>query len=218
MLRWLRARKVILLIHNARNMKGAAACPVLKIRWAMVSWVTARLCRPVCLGSVETSLMALGSAHLKAAQDAEVFSGHPCAGLCPASRRRATQDLGWQCGCMPSSHEACSRKVTECPFSDEVLSAGRELVFLVLELAGTKLPVRERPDGQPFFLAAIEELLRVSGDPDSAAFYASADSFAKCARLGVDVALPRAPAVFEEILRHRKCGEDAEWHHVDRTN
>ena len=99
-----------------------------------------------------------------------------------------------------------------------MVSAGRELLFLALELAGTKLPVRERPDGQPFFLAAIEELLRISGDPDSAALHTSADSFAEGVRLGVDVALPRVPAVFEAKVRHCKYGEDAEWQRVDRTN
>ena len=109
-------------------------------------------------------------------------------------------------------------KVAECPFSEELVNEGRELLFLALEMAGTELPVRERPEGQPFFLAAIEELLRISGDPDSAAFYTSADSFAKGVKLGVDVALPRVPAVFEEKVRHRKYGEDAEWQRVERAN
>ena len=62
-------------------------------------------------------------------------------------------------------------RVQSTPFSDELISAGRELLFTALEFAGSKLPVRERQGGQPFFLAAIEEFLRISGDPDSRAFY-----------------------------------------------
>ena len=49
----------------------------------------------------------------------------------------------------------------------------------MLESAGAVLPVRQRPKGQPFFLAALEEILRISSDPDYRAFYSSSVSFAK---------------------------------------
>ena len=75
-------------------------------------------------------------------------------------------------------------KITECPFSDELVAEGRELVFSMLESAGAVLPVRQRPKGQPFFLAALEEILSISGDPDYRAFYSSSVSFAKGVRLG----------------------------------
>ena len=67
--------------------------------------------------------------------------------------------------------------------------------------------VEERTPGQPFFLAAIEELLRLAGDPDSAAFYTGQDSFAKGVRLGVGVELPRVPAVFTAKDRWRSYPE-----------
>ena len=48
-----------------------------------------------------------------------------------------------------------------CPFSDELIQDGRELLFTALEMAGCKLPVRETPED---LLAAIEELLRISAE------------------------------------------------------
>ena len=58
------------------------------------------------------------------------------------------------------------------------------------------LPVDERPKGQPFYLPAIEEILRISGDPDFRAFYSSSQSFAKGVQLGVGIKLPHVLAVF----------------------
>ena len=101
-------------------------------------------------------------------------------------------------------------KITECPFSDELVAEGRELVFSMLESAGAVLPVRQRPKGQPFFLAALEEILRISGDPDYRAFYSSSVSFAKGVRLGHASRLPRVPAVFEKKTKWRRYAEDAE--------
>ena len=86
--------------------------------------------------------------------------------------------------------------VDSMPFSDELINAGREFLFTALEFAGSKLPVRERQAGQPFFLAAIEELLRISGDPDSRAYYTSRRSFARGVRVGPGAKLLRVPAVF----------------------
>ena len=95
-------------------------------------------------------------------------------------------------------------KVSDNPFSSEVLDEGRELLFNALEFAGAKLPVRERTEGQPFYLAAMEELLRLSGDPDSRVFFSSSVSFAKGVRLGPGVCLPRVPSVFEKKEKWRK--------------
>ena len=99
-------------------------------------------------------------------------------------------------------------RVQSTPFSDELISAGRELLFTALEFAGSKLPVRERQGGQPFFLAAIEEFLRISGGPDSRAFYTSSNSFAKGARVGPNAKLPRVPAVFEKKIKWRQYKEE----------
>ena len=62
--------------------------------------------------------------------------------------------------------------------------------------------------GQPFFLAAIEEFLRISGDPDSRAFYTSSNSFAKGVRVGPNAKLPRVPAVFEKKIKWRQYKEE----------
>ena len=80
-----------------------------------------------------------------------------------------------------------ARRVSTCPFDDGLIGEGRELIFKVLEYVGAELPVREKPDGQPFYLAAIEELLRIAGDPDFAAFYSGQDSFAKGVHVVVGV-------------------------------
>ena len=66
----------------------------------------------------------------------------------------------------------------------------------LLSQAGCKLPVSEKTPGQPFYLATIEELLRLAGDPDAAAFYSGKHSFAQGVRLGVDCELPRVPALY----------------------
>ena len=71
-----------------------------------------------------------------------------------------------------------------------------------------RLPVRERTAGQPFFLAAVEELLRMAGDPDFKAFFSSKFSFAKGVRLGVGVKTPRVPAVFEKKTKWRTYAEE----------
>ena len=82
-------------------------------------------------------------------------------------------------------------RLEKSPFRDELVQEGRELLFCALELVGTKLPVRSRPEGQPFFLAALEELLRISGDPDFRAFYSSSVSFAHGVRVGFKSKTPR---------------------------
>ena len=95
-------------------------------------------------------------------------------------------------------------EIVENPFPADLIAEGRELLFTALEYAGAKLPVRERTAAQPFYLAAIEELLRISGDPDSRAFF-SCVSFAKgVLRLGPGVQLPRVPAVYEKKEKWRK--------------
>ena len=108
--------------------------------------------------------------------------------------------------------------VDSMPFSDELINAGRELLFTALEFAGSKLPVRERQAGQPFFLAAIEELLRISGDPDSRAYYTSRRSFARGVRVGPGAKLPRVPAVFDKKLKWRQYKEEESEPDLEREN
>lgn len=91
-------------------------------------------------------------------------------------------------------------------------------MFVALELAGTKLPVRKKEDGQPFFLCAIEEILRLTGGPDFRAFYSSSVSFARGVRLGYKEKTPRVPSVFERKSRLRKYEEETCPWDSDRDN
>ena len=95
----------------------------------------------------------------------------------------------------------------ECPFRADLIREGRELIFLALNWCGAKLPVHEPSAGQPFFLAALEEIFRISGDPDYRAFYSGANSFAKGVRRGVGVKAPRVPAVLLPKTKWRNYAE-----------
>ena len=46
--------------------------------------------------------------------------------------------------------------MTKRPFSQELITEGRELLFCALETRQCKLPARQHTAGQPFSLAAIE--------------------------------------------------------------
>ena len=52
------------------------------------------------------------------------------------------------------------------------------------------------PERQPFYLEAISELLRFAGDPDWRRYTKASWSFSAGVPLGVDVKLPRTPALF----------------------
>ena len=73
--------------------------------------------------------------------------------------------------------------VRQSPFIDELLEEGRGIIWQELRAAGCQLPVEE--NALSVFYLGIEEVLRLAGDPDSAAFYTGQDSFAKGVRLGV---------------------------------
>jgi hypothetical protein len=89
-----------------------------------------------------------------------------------------------------------SGKCASCPFSDELLQQGREIVFAQLKSVGCQLPVDCVAEGQPFYLCALEAILQQAGDPDALAFHSAENSFASGVRLGVNCVLPRVPAVF----------------------
>ena len=103
-------------------------------------------------------------------------------------------------------------RMTESPFSESLLEQARGIIFQELKAAGSLLPVEVKTAGQPFYLAAIAELLRLAGDPDHEVFFAGQNSFAGGVRLGVDVPLPRVPAVYtaKKTWRHYQEDEEAE--------
>ena len=117
--------------------------------------------------------------------------------------------LRGHCDVRKLAMQLAAGKVVESPFSDAAIAEGRELIFVTLELAGTHLPVREHVPNQPFLFAAIEELLRLSLDPDYKAYFSSSQSFAKGVRIGVGAKLPRVPAVFERKEKWRRYAEES---------
>ena len=79
---------------------------------------------------------------------------------------------------------ACGR-YKSCPFSDGLLRTAAETIKKRVQGFGAKLDLEEVPARQPFKLPLIEELLRISGDPDFRAFYSSSMSFSKGVAVGV---------------------------------
>ena len=82
------------------------------------------------------------------------------------------------------------------PFPPGLIQAGRDLVFKKLRRAGSKEALDRVPERQPFYLEAISELLRLAGDPDWRRYTKASWSVSAGVPLGVDVRLPRTPALF----------------------
>ena len=93
-----------------------------------------------------------------------------------------------------------SGKCASCPFSDELLQQGREIVFAQLKSVGCQLPVDCVAEGQPFYLCALEAILQQAGDPDALAFHSAENSFASGVRLGVNCVL--LACRLSSLLRH----------------
>ena len=90
------------------------------------------------------------------------------------------------------------------PFPPELIKAGRDLVFKKLQGAGSRETLDRVPERQPFYLETISELLRFAGDPDWRRYTKASWSFSAGVPLGVDVRLPRTPALFFRKTKHRK--------------
>ena len=133
----------------------------------------------------------------------------PALGLMEALGAELEKLLRSHCDVRKLAMQLAAGKVVGSPFSDAAIAEGRELIFLTLELAGTQLPVREHVPNSPFLFAAIEELLRISQDPDYKAYFSSSQSFAKGVRVGVGAKLPRVPAVFERKEKWRRYAEES---------
>ena len=61
--------------------------------------------------------------------------------------------------------------------------------------------------GQPFYLRALAQWLRLYKDPDVHWLMDEPDSFATGVRIGFEQPLPRSPQVFPEKGKHRKMDE-----------
>jgi hypothetical protein len=101
---------------------------------------------------------------------------------------------------------ACGQ-VRTCPFSEELLRAGRELWFECLVRGGSSLTIEQLGQVapyQPFYLSAIGETLVLIGDPDARIYHLSPESFTTGVAVGMGHRLPRTPAVFERKAKWRK--------------
>ena len=86
--------------------------------------------------------------------------------------------------------------MTESPFSEQILEQARDIIFRELKAAGSILPVEVRTAGQPFFLRPLQSCYAWPVIRTMMCSFAGKDSFANGVRLGVDVPLPRVPAVY----------------------
>ena len=139
---------------------------------------------------------------------AQVRSRHACLGFHGAARQRLVRVSEEPARSGKLAREFAAGAITECRFEDKLIADGPEILFCALESRQCRLPFRERPAGQPFFLAVIEELLRMACDPDFKAFFSSKFSFANGVRLGVGVKTPRVPAVFDKKTKWRTYAEE----------
>ena len=103
------------------------------------------------------------------------------------------------------------------PFPEEAVRQGRLRWLQVLRSYGSELACLEPPAGQPLLLQAVEEHLRLAGDPDHRVFFSSSRSFAKGVTIGLKGRMPRVPAVFDRRTRWRRYDEQSEAPH-DKEN
>eukprot|EP00435_Cladocopium_sp_Y103_P046899 s1608_g13.t1 len=92
----------------------------------------------------------------------------------------------------------------ESPFSESSLNKLREKWFSLLS---DKTDAAVLDEGQPFYLRALAQWLKVFGDPDVHWLVDEEDSFAAGVYVGVGKPLPRSPQVFPRKLRQRKLDE-----------
>ena len=95
-------------------------------------------------------------------------------------------------------------KLESSPFSESALVKLRERWASLLPDPADAAVV---DPGQPFFLRALAQWLKVFKDPDVQWLMDEPDSFATGVNVGVEQPLPRSPQVFPEKGKHRKMDE-----------
>ena len=95
-----------------------------------------------------------------------------------------------------------------CPFNEDLLDKARHCWVEVLQAAGATGDLFEVSEGQPFFLRALGEHLRICLDPDWRVLTEEERSYSKGLSLGVLEELPEVPAVFEPKTKHRTYAEE----------
>jgi len=95
-------------------------------------------------------------------------------------------------------------KLVGSPFSNEALSKVRDKWFALLPDPRDAAIV---DSGQPFYLRALAQWLKVFEDPDAKWLVEEEESFATGVCLGVEKPLPRSPQVCQQKLKHRRLDE-----------
>ena len=95
-------------------------------------------------------------------------------------------------------------KLDGSPFSDELLAGVRSKWFSLL---ADPLDAAVRDEGQPFYLRALSQWLKVFDDPDCKWLVDEKDSFSTGVCLGVEKPLPRSPQVCRPKLKHRRLDD-----------
>ena len=90
---------------------------------------------------------------------------------------RFANSPGQASGCAKAYVGAC-KKHSEQPFPSIVVEEARGVVKRILKEHGAQLDLDAVPERQPFYLALLEEFLRLCGDPDASAYFSGKDSFA----------------------------------------
>jgi len=102
-------------------------------------------------------------------------------------------------------------KIVHSPFSEELLGKARDMwsgcIRKAQEGKDLSISLEEVSPGQPFYLEAIGETLRLMQDPDFRIYSRSSHSFRTGVPVGYNIRMPRTPAVFERKVHWRKYEE-----------
>eukprot|EP00435_Cladocopium_sp_Y103_P068426 s272_g31.t1 len=103
-----------------------------------------------------------------------------------------------------AAFELVTGKLVKSPFSELALNKLRDKWFSLLS---DKADAAVLDEGQPFYLRALAQWLKVFKDPDVHWLVDEEDSFASGVFVGVGRPLPRSPQVFQKKLKHRKLDD-----------
>ena len=102
------------------------------------------------------------------------------------------------------SFKLATGKLEFSPFPEQELQALRAEWFKLLP---DPIDAEVLDDGQPFYLRALSQWLKIFKDPDVSWLVDERHSFATGVPLGVEEPLPRSPQVFPPKVRHRKLDD-----------
>ena len=98
-------------------------------------------------------------------------------------------------------------KMTQAPFDEQALQDLRERWFSMLPDPGE---ARQVPEGQPFFLRAIAQTARLTGEEDADILDSGEDNYCEGRMVGYQHMFPRVPLVFRPKIKTRQY-DDSEF-------